>query len=443
MSYLALVGALELLFSPFSFVPYLLRFSAASVIAGFLWAYKPVRTRFPAHPTHTVHGSSYAIPITSLLVALGAVMGYMTLTSLIAINDLSTEISANIPRILTRSASQFFSYTIFMIELICGFAMARAIAPERLRLILIVPLSITLALALYQVLAISFNLPYLGRYANDVLVGVRPSALAMEPKYLSSYLIIFSTFLLLEASTQKSIKRIVGYSAMALMAGYFFLAASSGNGMVTLLIIIITHTILRPTKTKILTWLAVIFFSVSIYSAVDFDDLPIRASHKTILESLSAIDILMFDDLIFLPALAWMDHPSMVVFGYGPGLMHFYGEKYAAYATWLTDATFIEGNLAAIMYISNLGAILFVAIIAFVVRQSKQQISRTRLIQGKNFDILFLHLFMSGAFVSGNISTPVFLACGWLLGRLKLESAIKFHEHKTTATVDRDPSIQR
>lgn len=415
---LALTGAAALVLSPFSYVPYILRLLIA-LLFGVVASHRLQGISAP-----TEDSPNQVIPKGWLPRRIGMafllLMIYAVICSLVSINVLMGHSGTNFGQVLQRSLTQLGSLSFFMFEAICGFHMALWLKPSQLRPLLVYPMLMTLLIALYQSTAIATGLPYIGRYAFDALVGLRPSGLAMEPKYLSSYLAIGATFLIVDfIKNRRQLSKALSftYLAMSATSAYYFISAASGNGALTLVIIILTYLLAFPTKKKMLFLVLMMAAIVSAYQAIDFDQLPIRSSHKGILENLSALDILMFDDLIFLPALAWMENISSVIFGFGPGLMHFFGAKYAAYATWLTDETYIEGNLSAIMFISNFGLITFALLFIAMLRNSLHTIKRSRSKTWLPFDVWFLLIFMSGAFVSGNISTPIYLSIGWALAR--------------------------
>lgn len=415
---LALTGAAALALSPFSYVPFILRLMIALLFGVIASQYhRGIKANIDASAIQLIPKGLLPRRIG---IAFLSLMVYVVICSLISINILLSDTGTNFGQVLQRSVTQLGSLSFFMFEAICGFHMALWLRPSQLRPLLVYPMLVTLLIAIYQSTAIATGMPYIGRYAFDALVGLRPSGLAMEPKYLSSYLAIATTFIIVDFiknKNQLSKALSLTYMAMTAASAYYFISAASGNGALTLAIIILTYLLAFPTKGKILALALLITAILAAYQAVDFDQLPIRNSHKGILENLSALDILMFDDLIFLPALAWMDNIWSVIFGFGPGLMHFFGAKYAAYATWLTDETYIEGNLSAIMFISNFGLIIFSVLLIVMTRHALRTIRRSRSKSWLPLDVWFLLTFMSGALVSGNISTPIYLAIGWTLAR--------------------------
>jgi uncharacterized integral membrane protein len=114
--------------------------------------------------------------------------------------------------------------------------------------------------------------------------------------------------------------------------------------------------------------------------------------------------------------MAWLGDPLSLLIGFGPGLMHFFASRYMDQATWLTGTTYIEGNVGAIMYISNYGLFVFLALFVYVFRKARQNFSLLGIESDRPIQMYILSSFVLGAAIAGNVSCPFYLSIGWILG---------------------------
>jgi hypothetical protein len=322
--------------------------------------------------------------------------------------------------ILYRNGAQLGSLLLAFFQIGCGFHMAKYISPHRIRIAIYTTFWMTLGLCVYQNLAYSLDLRYVGTLAYDPVTGLRPSALAMEPKFLSSYLLCVVSLLLtdgLVGRTSKfvaSLPRILGIA----LGLYFFLQTASGNGYASAAILVTIYFLAFPSARKALlvVVLALVVSAILFVNGLTLSDFSLRESHQSIIENIFNIDLGLFDDLIALPMMAWMDNPLSVLIGFGPGLMHFFASRHLDQATWLPGDTLIEGNVSAIMYVSNFGLLVALGLFLYVLRRAQHAIESAKANTDRPLQVCFLSMFVLGAAIGGNNAVPLFLSIGWILG---------------------------
>lgn len=344
-------------------------------------------------------------------------MLYAALCSLWSLGVLVGNDEQPLVSVVQRSVSQMVSLVLAFWTLTCSFQMAIHCTETQIRKVLHGSFWLMLAVCAYQSIALPLGLPFIGKYVLDKYVGLRPSGLALEPKFLASYLICLAFFIWQDDSfgPRLRMKSLLYRGTGVCGAAYFFVGAASANGFIGLLLLMLTHYLIRPTWPKTLMAAIAALGVAFVFGQVDLEEFGLRATHKDLLENISAIDLALLDDLIALPMMAWRDNPLPTILGYGPGLMHFFAHRYMDFATWLTDETYIEGNLSVIMYISNFGLIAFSVIFLYFLYHGRRIARASTGRSDHALHVFFLNAFVLGALVSGNVSIPFFIALGWIL----------------------------
>lgn len=332
--------------------------------------------------------------------------------------------------IVYRNVSQLISLVVGFFEILCGYYMAARISEKIIRLSIRTSFWIMLACAFYQLIAFSLGLPFIGKYVDDAIIGLRSSALAFEPKALSVYLICLVFYYFDDIRTKKcTIVTRITNSIAILAAVYFFLISASANGFVALALLLFLRFIIMPIRLKIKAFTSVAILGAILISHLSLNDLPLREVHKTIIENITNLDLSYFDDLISLPMMAWRDNLLMTLFGFGPGMMNFFARDYLSFATWLTGKTYIEGNLSIIMYASNFGVILYLVTFGFIFSKAVRNLNASGSAgetviddERRTLDYLFFNFFVVGAMISANESIPLFISIGWIIYRARRNS---------------------
>jgi len=340
-------------------------------------------------------------------------------TSILSMTELISTNEAPMMEVFGRSGGQQLALMLSFLQVVCGYHMAISFSDHALRRVIILSFVVISLVAAYQVVAIKLGLPYVGKFVDDKFVGLRPTSLANEPKYLSGYLacmLYYLFFLFFEA-------RFTGrlWILVALVAALsFFIQAASANGFIAVFLLAVLLLLTQRMRWSFLIY-AVLTVAIGMallsVAAIDLDALNLRGTHKDILENISSIDLTLFDDLIALPLLAWMENPWKSFVGFGPGLMHFFARRFIDQATWLTDETYIEGNVSFLMYASNLGVFVYFLLLLFLGRCAIALVRTPPEGTSRSTALFFASVFTAGAIVSGNQSIPLFLAIGWILAK--------------------------
>jgi len=401
-----------LLLSPFSLLSTVAQVLIALVVALFsLLIYKQ---------RNSPYRISKGINVRTLVTAMALIFIWGLIGSMLSIVELSST-REQLSKILERAGVQQLAMMVSFIQVICGYYMATLFSDRGMRNAIVLPFILVASVGAYQLLAIKYGLPYIGNFVDDKFIGLRPTSLAKEPKYLSSYLacmFFYLGFLLVDARFEY-FKRV--WVLMGLLVSLsFFIQAGSANGFITILVLSILLLFVLSAHWRLRTFAILIVAVLVAYYLSDFLDLEalnLRGSHKDILENISNLSLSLFDDLIALPALAWIENPLKMLFGFGPGLMHFFAYRFINIATWLTDETYIEGNVAVLMYASNLGLLLYGLLLLLVGRFAISLVRRPPQGISRSTAFFFAAAFIAGAFVSGTQSIPLFISIGWILGR--------------------------
>lgn len=356
-----------------------------------------------------------------ILVWMLAIYFLSLLGSMFSLADLIESGRASFVEVLARSAGQQVALWLSFFQVLCGFFMARHYTDQVVRRAVIVPFIIIIGLATYQILAIAAGLPFLGKFVDDRFVGLRPSSLAIEPKFLAGYL-AFVMFYLGHRFFETSIKCKLFLCIGFLSALYFFLAASSGNGVLIVVMMLLLLLLVMPVKWRLIVLVSGLLGLQFVIGGLDVEGLGLRESHKDLILNMDTFNLSLLDDLIVMPILAWQDNPLKLVLGFGPGMMHFFAAQYADYATWWVPGTYIEGNLSLLMYTSNIGIALYGLLLIRISLHATSLVRRPPpSIQGSTA-FFFAGSFLAGAVVAGNISVPFFVSIGWILGARMVRS---------------------
>lgn len=402
-----------LLLSPFSLLSTVTQVLIALVVAFFsLLIYKQRNLPYSIYK---------GIKIRTLFMGMALIFIWGLLGSMLSIVELSSTKEVQLSKILERGGVQQFAVMVSFIQVICGYYMATLFSDRGMRKAIVLPFILVASVGAYQLLAIKYGFPYIGNFVDDKFIGLRPTSLAKEPKYLSSYLACMFFYLgfLLVDTRFVYFKRV--WVLMGLLVSLsFFIQAGSANGFITILALAILLLFVLGAHWRLRTFtILTITILVAYYllATLDLEAMNLRGSHKDILGNISNLNLSLFDDLIALPTLAWIENPLKMLLGFGPGLMHFFAYRFINQATWLTDETYIEGNVAFLMYASNLGLLLYGLLLLLIgwfavslVRRPPQGISRSTA-------FFFAAAFIAGAVVSGAQSVPLFISIGWILGR--------------------------
>jgi hypothetical protein len=322
--------------------------------------------------------------------------------------------SLEIKRVLT----QLFSHLLYSIFIISGYLMFFHINHLLIKKVIIFGFVITLLICGYQYIAYNFSLPYVGVFVNDKVIGLRFSSLSLEPKMLSAYLILLIFYLIeiLYTKVRRSISLFSLLTGTILLAFYFFIYTGSGLGVFSLTILLII-LYFKLNYSKKLLYLTIVVCFLFFLLNIDITILGIREVHLGLLNNLSSFNILMLDDLIFLPLITFESYPINFSFGFGAGLMHFYALNFLDNATWVTGKeSYIEGGISALMYIANYGFIFF-SVFSYLFL--KKAFTNIKLLKDRDniLDSFFLNSFILGLILTGNVSIPFFISIGWILAR--------------------------
>lgn len=321
----------------------------------------------------------------------------------------------NIGVILARFGGQQFALVMGFFQVLCGYFLAQYYGETTIRRTIMIPFIIIVCVAGYQYIATATGLPYVGKYVNDRFVGLRPSSLAVEPKYLASYLsciVFYLGYLFFESTRSPRL----AYS-LGLIAGlYFFVAAASANGAMIFILLIVLMIFSLPIRWRFAIGALVIISLQAASMRFEAEEFGLRGTHLDLIQNLGAIDLGLLDDLIALPILAWIDNPGKVIFGFGPGLMHFFAARHSDQATWWAGDSYIEGNISLLMYASNFGVVLFGLLLVSITLTAIALVRRPPLGFNTSTSFFFVGTFIAGAVITGNISVPFFISIGWIFG---------------------------
>lgn len=353
--------------------------------------------------------------ISLLLKYMTLIFLYSVVISFVSLADLLLSDEFEFFQVLPRWSMQLISLLVSFFQVICGFYLAQRVQDWALRQAIIFGLSLMLIVAVYQKIAYNFGLPYIGRYVYDLSTGLRPSSLAGEPKYFANYLVICLVFLLFSFKQSS-----VGFKVFGILAFfvsfYYFFASSSMNGFISLALVLIFFYV-----GKLKFWyVSVIFLIALVNSSPTLDTLGLRQSHLELLSQLGSVRLSNLDDLIHLPILAWLDNPEKLLIGFGPGLLHFFAYQHISKAMWITDDTFIAGNLSVIVFSSNLGLVLFFVLFVGLIRRAWRLRRRIRMANDRGIQAFFIASFITGALIGGNAGIPFYLSIGWLFAKYKM-----------------------
>ncbi|MES1982936.1 MAG: hypothetical protein V4443_10735 [Pseudomonadota bacterium] len=412
-SMFALIGLVLLFLTPFSILKNMQIFFVAIVVASLLRLF----VKWPK-----IGDRPIAVPLLSKLkrihYCLLAIVLYELFDSLISLLLLLSYDDVDVFGLLWRSFSQLAALLVYMLTTVCGYHMAVHFDIYHIRRAIYVPFFLMVAVCTYQVFSESFGLPYIGNYVFDKFVGLRPSGLASEPKFLSSYFAVIIFFLLYDfrVRERRASQFVYLIKLSGLMAAaYFFLAAASGNGFLSISILSLVYFSQMKIWQKLAVGGVIFMILFWLWNQIGAGGIDLRGSHQDILDNISSLDLTLFDDLIALPLMAWRDNIWSLLIGFGPGLMHFFAHRYSNYSTWLTDETYIEGNLGVITFVSNFGLVLFIILFVFFAKRGLATLKTQLQSAWFPVNLFFLSSFFVGALVQGNSSIPFFLSLGWIL----------------------------
>jgi hypothetical protein len=367
-------------------------------------------------PLHAYNTASLDLPGPKrLLVTMGLVYALSFIGAGLSLAELLYQGRAGLGAIAARFGGQQIALLLGFFHILCGFFMAQRCSDAQLRRLIMIPALVIIAVAAYQLVSLATGLPFIGKLVDDRFVGLRPSSLAVEPKYLASYLaclIFYLGFRLRE--TPLAPRVLVGLLLCSCL--YFFIAAASANGAMIFVLLIGLLLLVLPARWR---WSLIVLALIGVQTIllqIDAESLGLRETHKDLISNLDAVDLTLLDDLIALPVMAWMDNPAKVFTGFGPGLMHFFAADFGRYATWWEGDTYIEGNVSFLMYASNFGLLLYLLLLVGICSAAVARARRPAPATSMSTVFFFASSFIAGAVVTGNISVPFFVAIGWLFG---------------------------
>lgn len=429
-SQLAAFGLILLGFNPFSAISNDLRLMLAVVtvfIFGAAIKRNAISKEYYWSHNETALRRFASKRITALYAVFFAIFVHAVLCGILSIVVIFDSGLSELFDMLVTAFRQLISLLFSFLEIAAGYYLATHVSPKAVRKVIYVSFILMTAICLYQYLSVSLGLPFIGNYVYDRFVGLRPSGFAAEPKFLSTYIAILA-FLLWDDRIGCKLRTLIRFGAIFICV-FLFLATSSANGFIGLVLIIAVRlAMLRAWKSiAVIAALAVVGYSL--LAQFSLDDIGLRGSHADLLQNLAELDLFMFDDLIFLPLLAWKDNMMSLWIGFGPGLLHYFAKAYMSYATWVTDDVYIKGNISAIGFISQFGLILFAVIFLFILWKVRRLVRMNISTQYRALDLFFLNTFVLGALISGNVSTPFYVSIGWILCRAGVVAQVA-RQHK-------------
>lgn len=165
--------------------------------------------------------------------ALFAFSVVLALLSILILLDTGTW---GLPELIAAAFRALVSLIFAFIEISAGYFLASHGNLAVIRKTIFSGFAIMTTVALYQYLVERLNLPFVGKYVIDRNVGLRLSGLAVEPKFLAGYVVTIAFFLWDDrlASRRSTLLRLTRLATCV----YLFFAASSGNGVVGLVVMI-------------------------------------------------------------------------------------------------------------------------------------------------------------------------------------------------------------
>jgi len=321
---------------------------------------------------------------------------------------------------LDRNGTQLISLLLTFLQVASGFHVAKYMKLRTIRTSIYLGFGTSIATSIYQSFSNDYGLPYLGKEVFDPRVGLRPCGLAGEPKTLAVHLVVVLLLLLIDNQPRQLRKLFGSFMRIAgiVLAVIFFVQASSGNGWISAVILVVLYFFFLSNMRTSLVGISLGLLSVILVVSsgqISLSEMQLRDNHKAIFDNLSNLDLGLFDDLIALPMMAWLDNPLNVLIGFGPGVLHFFANRHLNQAEWLTGATYIDGNVSAITYISNFGLLVAAYMFVDVFRKGRRAVECSKGSDERHIRIFFFASFVVGATVAGNTGCPFFLSAGCLL----------------------------
>ena len=344
-----------------------------------------------------------------------ALFAYSVVLALLSILTLLDTGTWELPELVATAFRALISLLFAFLEITAGYYLASHGNLAVIRKTIFGGFAIMTTVALYQYLAERLNLPFVGKYVIDRNVGLRLSGLAVEPKFLAGYVVTIAFFLWDDrvASRRSTLLRLMGLATCV----YLFFAASSGNGVVGVAIMLgIRLATVRAASAAALGGLLALT-GYFVFTTVSLEDVELRGSHADILNNLSDLDLTLFDDLLVLLLMAWSHNIWNVWFGFGPGLLNFYAAPFLLHATWVTADTYIKGNIAVIGFISQFGLVVFAVLFGIVITKATRFAWSPSFPTSRALDLFFVNSFVFGALISSNVSVPLYISIGWILCR--------------------------
>jgi hypothetical protein len=403
-SLLALFGLAYLALSPFSVVHGNIRIAIAVAFVAVCIAVRPklLGPRGAQSLQALDRARLSRIYIWSGFIFLGAIFCDAISTAILIQEHLAEGME-----ILDRGGKQLGTLLVSLFQLASGYHLAKYIKVRTVQRAIYWGFAVTIIVCGYQVVAEQLGLPYIG------ILAVDPA----EPKGLAVYLLTVVPLLLVSDGVRRStlippFPQLIGIG----LALYFFFQTVSANGYLSAAILLAMYFLAFTSARRAILGICLLLAALMVVPGYQLSEVQMRASHQGLLDNLQNLDLGLLDDLIVLPLITWRAYPLGLLIGFGPGLLHFFAWQYVDQGVWLLPGTYIDGAIGAIKYPSDFGLIEASILFAYIFRKARHMFVATGADELRPLKVFFLSTFVLGALVGGNVTGPLFLAVGWILG---------------------------
>lgn len=325
--------------------------------------------------------------------------------------------------LVKRIVVQSFKHLLILFEVYIGFRLFWYIRPKQF-VTLQMNLGIFFALlGLYQVLAHFSGLPYWGistERAGIVAIsdaGLRPNSLLGEPKEFAAYLTIclYLSYLL----KAYKLAPVITNTFWITVYGYLWYLTQSGNGILSGVLIVSLSYVLSNINLYVKVFTGFLSAAFVVYFWENAENLAARPNHRSMITALKmgTLDqfVLLLDDLVRLPLMAFAKYTTMVFTGFGIGLLTFYANEFLIYAVWKSGG-WIDSNISLLSSVSNYGLLFVLFLIFFMTSKFLAVRDRKTVSSWVNLTTKYLYYsFMIGFLVSGRQTALLFFAIGYIM----------------------------